>query len=186
MHYNLEGRLTQGGAVALDDTLTLKSAAAQARATGDAINEVKASVNAHEEDTANPHGVTKAQLGLGNVDDTADMDKPVSTATAAAIKNVTDDLNSRKAETETYHGTFSVSGWSGAAPFTQSITIPGILLTDYPFVDIDLSEVTDASAVIEAWKLVGRCVVSANDTVLAYCYEEKPEVNIPILFKVVR
>ena len=33
----------------------------------------------------NPHGVTAAQVGLGNVDNTADKDKPVSTAQAAAI-----------------------------------------------------------------------------------------------------
>jgi chromosome segregation ATPase len=40
---------------------------------------------AHEEDTDNPHGVTKAQVGLAQVDNTADADKPVSTAQAAAI-----------------------------------------------------------------------------------------------------
>lgn len=33
----------------------------------------------------NPHGVTAEQVGLGNVDNTADKDKPVSTAQAAAI-----------------------------------------------------------------------------------------------------
>jgi len=31
---------------------------------------------------------TRAQLGLGNVDNTADLDKPVSTATEKAIKNI--------------------------------------------------------------------------------------------------
>lgn len=33
----------------------------------------------------NPHNVTKAQLGLGNVENTSDSEKPVSTATQAAI-----------------------------------------------------------------------------------------------------
>lgn len=33
----------------------------------------------------NPHNVTKEQLGLGNVDNTSDADKPVSTAQAKAI-----------------------------------------------------------------------------------------------------
>ncbi|MDQ0314856.1 phage tail protein [Amorphus orientalis] len=33
----------------------------------------------------NPHGVTKAQIGLGNVDDTPDADKPISDATQAAL-----------------------------------------------------------------------------------------------------
>lgn len=33
----------------------------------------------------NPHGVTKAQVGLGSVDNTSDIDKPVSTATQDAL-----------------------------------------------------------------------------------------------------
>ena len=40
---------------------------------------------AHTLDTANPHGVTKAQVGLGNVDNTADINKPISTATQSAL-----------------------------------------------------------------------------------------------------
>lgn len=39
----------------------------------------------HIADTDNPHSVTKAQVGLGNVDNTADMDKPVSTSQQAAL-----------------------------------------------------------------------------------------------------
>ncbi|MDH4134588.1 MAG: hypothetical protein OEV31_07340, partial [Gammaproteobacteria bacterium] len=38
----------------------------------------------HIADHANPHGVTKAQVGLGNADNTSDTNKPVSTAQAAA------------------------------------------------------------------------------------------------------
>ena len=47
----------------------------------------------HRGKTDNPHGVTKAQVGLGNADNTADMSKPVSTAQAAAIAVVQNDLN---------------------------------------------------------------------------------------------
>lgn len=42
----------------------------------------------HVEDTNNPHNVSAEQVGLGNVDNTADMDKPVSTAQQAAIDEV--------------------------------------------------------------------------------------------------
>lgn len=35
-------------------------------------------IDAHTADEENPHRVTKNQVGLGNVDNTADMDKPVS------------------------------------------------------------------------------------------------------------
>lgn len=44
-----------------------------------------ADLNTHTSDTNNPHGVTKEQIGLGNVDNTSDMDKPVSTATQEAL-----------------------------------------------------------------------------------------------------
>lgn len=44
-----------------------------------------ADLNTHTSDTNNPHGVTKEQVGLGNVDNTSDMDKPVSTATQEAL-----------------------------------------------------------------------------------------------------
>lgn len=39
----------------------------------------------HTDDTANPHAVTKAQVGLGDCDNTSDADKPVSTAQQAAL-----------------------------------------------------------------------------------------------------
>lgn len=40
---------------------------------------------AHATDTANPHSVTKAQVGLGSADNTADTAKPVSTAQQTAL-----------------------------------------------------------------------------------------------------
>lgn len=43
------------------------------------------SVSAHTSKTDNPHGVTKAQIGLANVDNTADLNKPVSTAMQTAL-----------------------------------------------------------------------------------------------------
>ena len=46
---------------------------------------IQSDVNAHEARTDNPHSVTKTQVGLGSVDNTADADKPVSTATQTAI-----------------------------------------------------------------------------------------------------
>ena len=46
---------------------------------------VNAKVDSHIGNKFNPHGVTKAQVGLGNVNNTSDADKPVSTAQATAI-----------------------------------------------------------------------------------------------------
>ena len=53
---------------------------------------VKDSLDVHIADKANPHNVTKAQVGLGNVDNTADIDKPVSNAVNSAIITATTDM----------------------------------------------------------------------------------------------
>ena len=44
-----------------------------------------AELTAHTGNTSNPHSVTKTQVGLANVDNTSDANKPVSTAQQAAI-----------------------------------------------------------------------------------------------------
>lgn len=49
----------------------------------------------HTADKNNPHNVTKEQVGLSNVDNTADMDKPVSNAVNSAI-NTFKEENSKE------------------------------------------------------------------------------------------
>jgi hypothetical protein len=51
-------------------------------------------IDTHEARTDNPHSVTKTQVGLSNVDNTSDADKPVSTAQATAIGAKTDKVSS--------------------------------------------------------------------------------------------
>lgn len=50
------------------------------------------SLDVHIADRENPHQVTKEQVGLGNVDNTADVDKPVSNAVNSAIITATTDM----------------------------------------------------------------------------------------------
>lgn len=49
------------------------------------VTAVDTKVDTHTGNTSNPHNVTKAQVGLGNVDNTSDANKPVSTATQTAL-----------------------------------------------------------------------------------------------------
>lgn len=51
----------------------------------DTVKSDTATSNLHIANKENPHNVTKAQVGLGNVDNTSDIDKPISTATQGAI-----------------------------------------------------------------------------------------------------
>lgn len=49
----------------------------------------------HASNYNNPHEVTATQVGLGNVDNTADLDKPVSTATQTALLDLEEKLDLR-------------------------------------------------------------------------------------------
>nr|UWG92375.1 MAG: chaperone of endosialidase [Bacteriophage sp.] len=65
---------------ALNKLITDEAAARQA-----ADKVIQDNLNAHIGNTSNPHKVTKAQIGLGNVQNLAPADMPVSTAQATAI-----------------------------------------------------------------------------------------------------
>ena len=66
----------QGSTVALDVEIK-RAKEAEAAITSD--------LNNHIQDYQNPHKVTKDQVGLGNVDNTSDADKPVSDATQTEL-----------------------------------------------------------------------------------------------------
>lgn len=62
------------------------------------VNEVASKTNqtdfdSHKNNQNNPHNVTKEQVGLNNVDNTSDLDKPISTATQVAINNIIGDTS---------------------------------------------------------------------------------------------
>ncbi len=59
--------------------------------SGGASEVTAADIRAHIDATDNPHSVTKAQVGLGDVDNTADLDKPISTATQSALDDKADN-----------------------------------------------------------------------------------------------
>ena len=87
-----EEKLPTGGSgnysIALDsvaDYTKTKKDLADNTSVDNKVNGVRQELDAHIEDLLNPHQVTKGQIGLGNVDNTADADKPVSNSTQAAI-----------------------------------------------------------------------------------------------------
>ena len=49
------------------------------------VDNIYRALISHGSNTSNPHNVTKAQVGLGNVDNTSDLSKPISSATQAAL-----------------------------------------------------------------------------------------------------
>lgn len=53
-------------------------------------------LDGHKTDKTNPHGVTKAQVGLGNADNTSDVNKPISSATQTALNGKSDKAHKHK------------------------------------------------------------------------------------------
>lgn len=59
-------------------------------AVSDQFTEVDTTINNHVTNINNPHNVTKNQVGLDQVDNTSDMDKPISHAVDEALKGKAD------------------------------------------------------------------------------------------------
>lgn len=75
---------SQAGVMSSADKTKLDGLKDQAGITSD-INAVQTNLETHINNKSNPHEVTKDQVGLGNVDNTSDANKPISTATQTAL-----------------------------------------------------------------------------------------------------
>ncbi|MEW4411517.1 hypothetical protein [Clostridium sp. AN503] len=68
------------------------------------------------------------------------------------------------------------SGWSGTAPYTQTVSVAGVTAEDAPVIGILIAEGTTAANVKlqnKAWACVDRAVTGAG-TITFYCYNKKP------------
>ena len=59
----------------------------------DNIDTLDNKIDTHIADKTNPHEVTKTQVGLGNVDNTSDLNKPISTATQTALNDISNTVS---------------------------------------------------------------------------------------------
>lgn len=127
---------------------------------------------------------------LANIESEANktiVEQTTGTSTSSVMSQdaVTTQLNN-KATTNLYIATLLSSGWSSSAPYTQTVSVSGILSTDTPIADVVLDVVTStAMAQISAWMCVSN-IETADGSITAKCFENKPEIDIPIQLKVVR
>jgi hypothetical protein len=85
-----------------------------------------------------------------------------------------------------FTATLSAAGWSENAPYTQRVNVSGVLQSDRPHVGLVPSDDTDtALAQEESWGYVSRGV-TADGSITFTCYEDKPEVDIPLQIEVNR
>ena len=112
-------------------------------------------------------------------EDTQAARKGYVDAAKADAKAYTD--SKRKTWTETIATT-----WSGSGPYTQSVTVSGILASDMPHITpVYSSDNAAALAQKEAWACVSKAVAAAN-TITFACFEDKPATAIPIQIEVIR
>lgn len=77
---------SQAGLMSSSDKTKLDGLKDQAGITSD-IDAVQTNLETHINNKSNPHEVTKDQVGLSEVDNTSDANKPISTATQNALNN---------------------------------------------------------------------------------------------------
>lgn len=75
---------SQAGLMSSSDKTKLDGLKDQAGITSD-IDAVQSNLETHINNKSNPHEVTKAQVGLSEVDNTSDANKPISNATQTAL-----------------------------------------------------------------------------------------------------
>ena len=98
----------------------------------------------------------------------------------AQFNKIKDEL-AKRTETVAFEGVIEATGWSaGGAPYTNTVSIPGIRETDSPHATPVYSE--DAALAItqeDAWNMVsdGDAV---SDGIVFTCLENCPSVDIPI------
>jgi len=87
-------------------------------------------------------------------------------------------------------GTLTVAGWTGsAAPYTQDLTVSGLLESDRPRVDPVLGTDDAARALIKtAWQIAATSSKPpyAYDGKITFYAASKPTTNIPVVVSVVR
>ena len=126
----------------------------------------------HIADADNPHKVTKAQVGLGSVDNTRDVDKPVSVAQAEAIAACKVSAKSV---------TMLAASWIGSDPYMQQVVIDGTTASSK--VDIQLS--AEQHAALGDLGIDFLQIENANGTLTAKVKGGKPASDLTVQVTIV-
>lgn len=126
-------------------------------------------------DKLDSNSVTEAKIATGAVNADKINDGAV-TATKIADGAVSAE----------YTGTLDAEGWSGdAAPYRQSISVPGILSTDNPIADVAYSGTWSTDiARATSFSYIYR-IATTDGSITAYAMQQ-PTVNLPIRLLCVR
>lgn len=86
---------TGGGSsgATINDTTPSTSSVYSSSKTESTYEPKNSNIQSHINNTINPHNVSKSQVGLGDVDNTSDLDKPISNAVSLVIGDINTALD---------------------------------------------------------------------------------------------
>lgn len=174
------------------------SAEENAETVDEAINKVKGKADAAvrydaaQSLTDTQKAQTRTNIGATSAADVdAKVAGSVKATTAQTFTNAQKTqarTNIGAAATANYTATLTVAGWTGTvAPYTQEATVAGILASDTPFVDVDMSGLTTAdgmTAAQDAFGLILKATAGAGK--ITFAASDKPDVALTVKIKVVR
>ena len=98
-----------------------------------------------------------------------------------------DDILHKKCYIKTYYAAAKASYEGTVAPFTQTISVPGILETDEPLAGYIL-DANNTELALQQEKASGNIsrIVTSNNAITIYCNKKKPEVAVNIRLLVFR
>ena len=120
-------------------------------------------------------------LGLGNTEGAVPIANGGTGATSASGARSNIGAASRASYTADITTT-----WSGSGPYTQTVSVSGILETDTPHI-MPVYSTTNSTAISQktAWGCVSKAVTAAGKITFT-CFENKPTTAIPIQIEVMR
>lgn len=126
--------------------------------------------------------------GDGIVDDAEKLggQLPSYYAKAEDVSNLSETV-SEKAITNNFTATIPTTGWSSSAPYTNTITVSGMLASDsnFPVSPVYSDTLSTRTAQLEAWGKV-TMIEAGDNSITVTCDEEIPTTAIPIQITVVR
>lgn len=107
-----------------------------------------------------------------------DVTKEFNALKQAVDQSVTDIKGVKTAK-------ISASGWSSTVPYTQTVSVSGIVSSDTPVIGLYLSGNPSADTVKTQRKAYGYLdrAVTGNGNVKFYCYEKKPVSDFTVSIK---
>lgn len=174
------------------------SAEENADTVDEAINKVKGKADAAVRyDAAQSLANTQKAQARTNIGATSATDVDAKVAGSVKATEAQTFTNAQKdqartnigaAATASYTATLTVAGWTGtAAPYTQEATVTGILASDTPFVDVDMSGLTttdDMTAAQDAFGMILKATAGAGK--ITFTASDKTDVALKVKIKVVR